>query len=70
VEPAVMWRHEWSCPTAWQESCDCLVMPVWHRVWLRLLASRRWPELPDDEQQSVQEQIRVRSEWIRTHRIE
>lgn len=40
------------------------------RLWLRLRTalSPRWPALPDDERQSIDEQVRVRSEWVENHR--
>lgn len=66
-------RHEWSCPTTYDESCDCAVMPASHRLalfWgrLKLWLSPRWPALPDDIHQSIDEQVRVRTDWVRNHR--
>lgn len=36
------------------------------RLWLWL--GPRWPELDDDIKQSIAEQTRVRTDWIRSHR--
>lgn len=37
------------------------------RLWLRLPG--RWPEQPEDERQSIEQQQRLRTQWVRDHLV-
>lgn len=40
------------------------------RLWVWLLSFGRWPEIPVETRQAIEEQVRVRTLWVRRSRAD